>query len=85
MGRSKGLLTLVAVLVLAGCSTLLERPAVKQVYLPPPCPTLHHYTRAQMREAAKELQRLPDWAVLRTMMAEYKALRDQVRECKKYQ
>jgi hypothetical protein len=48
---------------------------------PGPCPPLKSYTRAENERLAAELEMLPDNAGTIGIIADYMALRDQVRAC----
>lgn len=48
---------------------------------PGPCPPLKPYTQAENEKLAEELESLPDEAVTIDIIADYMALRDQLRAC----
>jgi hypothetical protein len=65
------LITLFAVVALAGCSTI-DAGA---------CPPLKEYTPEQNERLAQELETLPGDAITLDVIADYMLLRDQVRAC----
>jgi hypothetical protein len=48
---------------------------------PGPCPPLRLYTQAENERLAAELERLPDDAITVDVVADYMALRDQLKAC----
>ena len=65
---------LIAMLLLTGCATVGSDART-------PCPPVVDYTAADQARAAKEVDTLPEGAVIVRMLSDYAVLRDQARAC----
>lgn len=68
------MLLLIAVLSLTGCAMALSDTSGG-------CPPAKVYSRAQLEQAADELEALPTDSALAAMISDYAVLREQVRAC----
>lgn len=65
-------LTALATGLLTGCATAVSNPV---------CPTHYPYTEAEQRQAATEIEALPPGGVIERMIADYAAVREEIRAC----
>lgn len=74
-------IAILSTLILTGCGTVSNfKPTQKQVNLVlTKCPVLRNYTKAEMKQAALELENIPSQAQLARMIGDYGKLRQACR------
>lgn len=74
-------IVVLSTLALTGCGTVSNfKPTQKQVNLVlTKCPVLRNYTKAEMKQAALELENIPSQAQLARMIGDYGKLRQACR------
>ena len=74
-------LAIISTLALTGCGTVSNfKPTQKQVNLVlTKCPVLRNYSKAEMKQAAKELKSIPSESQIASMIGDYGKLRQACR------